>query len=320
MSSASTFIQAVELWAPSADGYLLEFQSGIFGAPAWGFANLTRSMCFGRGEGLPGRAWEEGRPILLSQLQGSLFRRSAAATSLGWTSAVAVPFFAGGTIQSVLVFFCGKAPTQAGTLELWQAQPGLDASLTLVDGAFGPGAQALEAFTRGVTLAPGAGLPGAAHHSGTAQFIDDLGAAQDGFVRAELAAAQGLVRGLAMSCGQHHGVDYVLAFLASQTLPLAQRVECWALDETGSRLQRVFAFSELNGGYSSVTASMQVPTAVSGGAIAKAWLSGLPSINDHPISEPGPPSAAASGLGATGLLAVPFLRDGQVVEVLALYL
>jgi hypothetical protein len=320
MSTASTFIKAAELWVPDAEGHVLEFQSGIFGVPAWGFATMTRSMCFGRAEGLPGRAWDEGRPLLLSPLEGSYFRRADAARTLGWTSALAIPYFAIGAIQAVLVFFCGNAASTAGALELWRTQPDYGAALTLQDGAYGPDAAAFEAHTRGVALGPGVGLPGVAQQSGTARFIEDLGGMQDGFVRAELAADHGLVRGLAVPWGQYNGVDYVAAFLASEMLPLAHRVERWELDDSGGRLQRAYAFSELHGGHSTVVASMPVPSGVTAGAIGKAWLTGLPAINDQPISEPGPPSAAASGLGATGLLAIPMLRAGHVIEVLVLYL
>ena len=71
-----TFIRMAEVWLPSADGTLLEPGGGIYdAAPAFGAA--TRQMCFGRAEGLPGRAWDEGRPLLLSPLDGSTFKRTA---------------------------------------------------------------------------------------------------------------------------------------------------------------------------------------------------------------------------------------------------
>ena len=74
----NTFIRATEVWLPSADRTLLEFGGGLFGG-ATHFAAISRQMCFGRGEGLPGQAWDEGRPILLKQFEGSNYRRTAAA-------------------------------------------------------------------------------------------------------------------------------------------------------------------------------------------------------------------------------------------------
>jgi hypothetical protein len=48
-----TFIKAAEIWVVNPAQRLLEFESGVFG-PAMAFATLSRSMCFGQGEGLPG--------------------------------------------------------------------------------------------------------------------------------------------------------------------------------------------------------------------------------------------------------------------------
>src|SRR3954464_11315489 len=91
-SMISTFIKAAEVWVLSDDGQLLEFGAGTFG-PARRFATISKSMCFGRGEGLPGRAWDEGRPILLNNLEDPYFRRGTAAKAAGLTCAVALPFF-----------------------------------------------------------------------------------------------------------------------------------------------------------------------------------------------------------------------------------
>ena len=77
-----TLIQAAEVWVPDADGHLLEFGSGLYGGLVE-FGAISRQMCFGRGEGLPGRAWDEGRPVLLKDLQGGYFQRAAAARRAG---------------------------------------------------------------------------------------------------------------------------------------------------------------------------------------------------------------------------------------------
>jgi hypothetical protein len=68
----NTLIKAVEVWAPDEDGQLLELAGGLYGL-ASSFGRLSHSMCFGRGEGLPGLAWEEKRPILLTDLGSGHF-------------------------------------------------------------------------------------------------------------------------------------------------------------------------------------------------------------------------------------------------------
>ena len=55
------FIRAAEVWLPDADGTLLEHGGGLYGE-ATDFARRSRDLCFGRGEGLPGFAWEDGAP------------------------------------------------------------------------------------------------------------------------------------------------------------------------------------------------------------------------------------------------------------------
>ena len=73
-----TFIRTLEFWVPDASGSLLEFGGGLFGE-CRRFESATRKLCFGRGEGLPGQAWEAGHPVMLTSLQAPAFRRAAAA-------------------------------------------------------------------------------------------------------------------------------------------------------------------------------------------------------------------------------------------------
>ena len=68
-----TFIRIAEVWVPSEDEGLLELAGGLFdSAPAFGA--ITRRMCFGRAEGLPGRAWDDGHPVMLRKLDGLLLQ------------------------------------------------------------------------------------------------------------------------------------------------------------------------------------------------------------------------------------------------------
>ena len=54
-ATMNTFIRAVEYWLPSRDGSILEFGAGIYGSSRQ-FEAISRNLCFGRGEGLPGQA------------------------------------------------------------------------------------------------------------------------------------------------------------------------------------------------------------------------------------------------------------------------
>jgi len=317
----STFIKAAEVWLPNDDGSLLEFGGGAFG-PAKRFAALSRTMCFGRDEGLPGRAWELGQPVLLRQFEASNFRRTEAARTAGFTCAIAIPFAKRDALGAVLVLFCGHVPSQASALELWHHAAHADGELTLADGAYGSNAQAFETISHETHLPRGAGLPGLAWERGEAVFMEDLAAGPGGFVRAEPAAQAGMVRGLAIPVGTPPENSQVVGFLASRTLPLAQRIERWVPDAAKTALHRAYAFSELHGGHSTVSAELPLSLTATGSvrSIAKAWTTGVPVVNDQPSAEAGAPAAAAAAIGSMALVAIPVVSDGLVTEVVVLYL
>lgn len=317
----SNFIQAAELWLPSSDGSLLDFGGGAFGA-AKRFEARSRSMCFGRGEGLPGRAWDEGRPILLSELSGAGFRRADAARTAGYTCAIALPYFAGDRISGVLVLFCSHDPAHISALELWHHNARLTSDMTLADGAYGAGEASFGAISRETFLPRGVGLPGLAWQRGETVFIEDLASVPGRFLRSETAAEAGLHRGLAIPVGSRVDDCHVVTFLAGSELPLARRIERWVPDAAKTELHRDFAFSELHGGRSAAAARLSIP-AGSGGltsSISTAWTRGVPVINPRPEAEEGPPAAAAAAIGSQALIAIPVVWEGAVSEVVALYL
>ncbi|MDL2336390.1 MAG: GAF domain-containing protein, partial [Pseudomonadota bacterium] len=253
----STFIKAAELWLPGDDGSLLEFRGGAFG-PAKRFAALSRSMCFGRGEGLPGRAWDEGQPVLLRDFASSGFQRGDAARAAGFTCAIALPYFAHGEITAVLVLFCGHDPVQASALELWHHNARVTTDMTLADGAYGSAEQSFEAISRDTYLPRGIGLPGLAWQRGASVFLEDLASVPGRFLRSETAAAAGLLRGLAVPVGSRVDDCHVVTFLAGARLPLALRIERWVCDSTKTKLLRDLAFSELHGGRSAAVAELPI--------------------------------------------------------------
>jgi hypothetical protein len=243
-------------------------------------------------------------------------------------------------IAAVLVILCGHQPRRAGALELWHAASSLSGAMTLVEGTYGiyrdDGttehlAAAFEAASRATSFARGVGLPGMAWASNKAHFQSELTTGPGPFVRGPQAADAGLLRGLGFSVETPRSGHYALTFLAEARLPLAHRIERWRADPAAACLLRVEAFSELHGGHSRVEASLPLPSATTAtasvaadgsattGVIARAWTSALPAINEQPQAEPGPCASAAAAIGASGLLAVPILRNGMPTEILALY-
>ena len=316
-----TFVRAAETWVPSADGAQLVPAPNSFGARKR-LEGLGRTEGFRRGEGLPGRAWEEGRPVLMRELDPAYFQRVAAAEEAGVSCAIAVPVFLSGTLKAVLVIFCGHVAERPNALELWHADAELTSDMTLVDGAYGSGSQAFEAASRTTVLARGDGLPGMAWQRGEIQFVEDLSASAQQFARAEQAGAVGMQRGLAIPFGSRSEGGYVVAVLAGAALPLSLAVERWNPDSSKHNMLRTYAFSERHGGRS--TAQAELPLGTDGaahGVIGTAYTSGVPTISDNPANEPGPVAEMASAVGATAIVAIPVVWGGSLIRgVVTLYL
>ena len=240
-----TFIRAIEVWVPSTDRSILEFGGGLYGT-ATRFAALSKTLCFGRGEGLPGQAWEQQRPIVLKVFEGSYFRRTAAAHAEGITCGIAVPIFAGDFLTAVLVIFCGDDESHAGAIELWGNEPGESADMALVDGYYGTTADTFEFMSRRTTFRRGSGLPGMVWESGEPVVIEDLGKSAR-FLRADSAVKVGINRGFAVPCPVPGEATYVLAFLSALGTPIARRFEIWKPDAEREHLHLEGGFCEQAG-------------------------------------------------------------------------
>jgi hypothetical protein len=290
-----TFIRVAEIWVPDPDGYLLEFGGGLYGdAPEFGA--ISRSMCFGRGEGLPGRVWEEARPVILKDLQGGYFQRAAAAKRAQLSCAVAFPVFFGDSLKAVIVLFCGDGGGHSGGIEVWRNEAGTDADLRLLDGVYGANDGAFATASRDLSLSRGSGLPGTAWQRGASVFVDGV-TESTGFVRAAEAAGTGIRQGLAFPCPVPGADSYVLAFLSEPAVPIATRIESWVPDGDGPALKRAYGFGN---------DALSGPEADRG--ILEAFAGGMPVV-----------CQAAPGSAGASLIALPVIHDGAVVETVAMH-
>jgi len=310
----NSLIQAAEIWLPDADATLLEFGAGLYGS-AVEFGAISQAMCFGRAEGLPGRAWDDARPILLTDLQSGYFRRAAAARKAGLTCAAAMPLYRDGRLTAVLVLFCGGEQREEGAIELWRNDPRVTTDMTLVDGHYGATAESLLADARETYLPRGSGLPGMAWQREGSVFIDGVPRSPK-FLRGEAAAAAGIRHGLALPCAVPGDAHYVLTLLGTAAAPIARRIESW-VPAGGGAMQRSHGHCEQAGALPTGAA-----TATSGAGddtIALAFASAVPQIRARAVDEPGAIGAAALAAGLGGFVALPISADGAVAEVVALY-
>jgi hypothetical protein len=299
-----TLIQAAEIWVPDSEGYLLEFGGGLYDA-AIEFDMVSRTMCFGRGEGLPGRVWEEGHPIILKDLQSSYFRRALAAKQAGLTCAAAMPFYAGDQLKAVAVMFCGSDPLHAGAVELWRNDPRVTTDMTLVDGYYGLAADAFAADSRETYLPRGSGLPGLAWQREGSVFMDGVSGSSK-FVRAGAAEGAGITRGLALPCQVMKNENFALTFLSTALMPVARRVESWVPGASAASLQRAYGYDEDAGALLSAGIPL-TPSIVGHKLVTEAFASATPQLHQRTSNEPG------------AMIVLPIVSDGVVTEVVALY-
>jgi hypothetical protein len=276
-----TFIRTLEFWVPDASGSLLEFGGGLFGE-CRRFEAATRNLCFGRGEGLPGQAWEAGHPVMLTSLQAPAFRRAAAAQADGLSCAIALPAWVDAQLKSVTVLFCGGDQDHAGAIELWHNDPDEGLDLTLAEGYYGTTGDTFEFLSRSTAFRAGTGLPGLAWARQGPVFMPDLGRGS-GFLRADSAVKVGINRGLGVPCASVDGQHYVLAMLSALATPLAWRMDFWEPDALNSPLTHSFGFAE--DGATPVAASAETMP-LDDNAITRVYRSGVPQLHAQTVLLP----------------------------------
>ena len=80
-----TFIRVVELWVPDRTRTRLEF-GGCLGSEEYSeFKAVSENALFAYDEGLPGKAWASGHPVILTEFANSYFKRTDEAIEAGLT-------------------------------------------------------------------------------------------------------------------------------------------------------------------------------------------------------------------------------------------
>ncbi|QPM91340.1 GAF domain-containing protein [Pseudooceanicola algae] len=306
-TTARTFIEVAEIWVPEGDRLVLG--EGHYGALDT-FAEASRRESFAKGEGLPGKAWAEGRPVVLKAFDGSYFKRTEAAKEAGLTAAVAVPVFSGKTLKAVLVVFCADDEVRTGAIEVWKDDDGV---LVLDDGYYGA-AKHFEWVSQHTQFPRGQGLPGGVWASKTPILMRDLGSGYR-FIRAESAGKAGLTTGIGMPIPVPGGETYVLALLSALGTPIARRFELW--DARSARVGKGEPAAVLVDGICAREGKLWVgetedPRRVTAwqGVIGRVLGTGLP------VVEAGTPGLTA---GYDTLIALPIHMDGELAHIVAWY-
>jgi hypothetical protein len=313
-SAVKAFIRAAEIWVPTEDGSALRFLDGLYG-PLEAFRAVSEKMRFARDEGLPGKAWASGHPIILKKFENSYFKRTEAARAVGLTCGVALPVFAGEQLKAVVVFFCGDDAAHVGAIELWNNDPDVSYEMRLVDGYYGT-ADMFE-FNSSYTRFPrGFGLPGRVWKSNMPMIVKDLYRSKS-FLRWQEAVEIGINRGLGIPYPHASGHTWVMTFLSARDTPIARRFEIWVPNETGDAL--VFKAGECD--QSTLLAEDYQATMIGRGegTIGEVWRSGVPALRANIADHASVAGRSAAAAGLDALVAMPIMNEQQLKAMVVWY-
>ncbi|MGJ0483717.1 MAG: GAF domain-containing protein [Methylomicrobium sp.] len=271
-----TFIKVIEIWIPDKERTQLEFGSGLYGSLT-DFKRISEKQHFVYDEGLPGKAWAAGHPIVLSRFEDSYFKRTAEAQKAGLSCGIAIPIFSGDFLLAVVVFLCGDDQEQAGAIEVWCNETAKGDTLQVLDGYYGA-LEHFEALSRQIKLSRDQGIPGRAWAAGMPVLVEDIGKVA-GFPRAEEAQKAIIATGLGIPFIQGDEQIYVTTFLSANATPIAKRIQIWVPDPERGQLICRQSYSKNSNNLAEIFETLTVDKGE--GALGRVWLTGMPSISGN---------------------------------------
>ena len=311
----NTFIKITEIWVPDKERIRLELGTGLYGR-FHEFRMLSERQVFDFGEGLPGRAWAAGHPLILTEFDHSYFQRTEAAKKIGLTCGIAMPVFSGEFLMAVVVFLCGDDQEHAGAIEAWGTDPGRVYELGLIDGYYGT-LKDFEWISRRIKMMRGFGLPGRTWQAGTPVLIEDL-SCSDTFVRPKEALQAGITTGLGIPCFGDANQVYVMTFLSAKKTPIARRIEIWVPDEDREHLAFQSGYCDRDADLSAFYRSAAIGRGE--GLLGGAWLTGIPAVAEKILEKPEIWENFARPVEFDSVLAMPVLDRGRLNAVVAFFI
>jgi len=311
-----TFIRVVELWVPDRTRTRLEFGGSLCSEEFSEFRQLSENTLFAYDEGLPGKAWASGHPIVLTDFSNSYFKRTDEAEEVGLTCGVALPVFAGEFLMAVMVLFCGDDEKHVGAIELWHNDPEVSHEMGLVDGYYGT-ADMFEFNSRHTKFPRGFGLPGRTWKAGMPLIIKDLHNSKR-FLRWEEASEIGMNCGVGIPYKTSSDQTWVMTFLSAQATPIAERFEIWLPNEARSALVFHSGDCSKNTDLEALYASKTIGKGE--GSIGGAWATGMPAISENLKHDTSIAASLARSSGMNQIIVLPVIENALLKAVLAWYL
>ncbi len=311
-----TFIRVVELWVPDRTRTHLEYGGGLCSAEYEEFRALSEHTLFAYDEGLPGKAWASGHPIILTKFADFYFKRTDEAKEAGLTCGVALPVFAGEFLMAVMVLFCGDDAKHVGAIELWHNDPERSHEMSFVDGYYGT-ADMFEFNSRHTKFPRGFGLPGRTWKANMPLIIADLHNAKR-FLRWEEASEIGINCGVGIPYKGANDETWVVSFLSAQATPIAHRFEIWVPNDARDAL--IFESGNCSAGTDLSAAYASKHIRKGEGSIGGAWSTGMPGINDSLKKDSTIAAEAARKIGLNQITVLPIIEGAVLKAVMSWYL
>lgn len=297
-----TFIKVIEIWIPDRERTRLVFGSGLYGALD-DFKIASEKQNFTYDEGLPGKAWAKGHPIVLTKFEQSYFKRTEAAQEAGLTCGIAMPVFAGDFLLAVVVFLCGDDEEHAGSIEVWRQDPGENDKLQVVDGYYGT-LHNFERVSRNTKMAKGQGIPGRAWQSGIPVLLEDIGKLSE-LIQSSGKQQAAISTGLGIPLIHSNGTVHVITFLSAKTTPLAKRIQIWTPDDARQHLTCQQGYSKNGNNLAEMFECLSVKKGE--GALGRVWLTGMPIISGNQSIQYNPDLDSLSSM-----LSIPVIEQGRL--------
>jgi len=303
-----SFIKLIEIWTPTQDRKSLMLGDSYYGDYS-DFYQQSQNISFAYNEGLPGTAWAQSSPIIITDLEHSCFARKEAAKQSDITCAVAVPIFSGQFLLSVIVILCGDKEELAGAIEVWGINSERPSELRLVNGYYGS-LEKFEWVSRRISFQKGSGLPGTILDYRIPQIVANM-TSSEFFLRASNASLDGINTAFGIPFIYNEQHEYVLTFLSACGTPIAQRFEIWLPDRNHDYFSLFTGHSEIPNDVFSFNKVKKGQ-----GLIGQVWLTGCPAISHSPaddsfISD----NAKQDNINAS--VAIPVIEDGALKSIVS---
>ena len=308
----STFIKVIEIWTPATDKQGLSLADAFYGNSGQGgmreFRKVSEQYSFAYGEGLPGKAWSEVRPIIITDLEHSYFKRKEAAARAGLSVGLAIPIFSGEFLIAVVVFLCGEGKGLAGSIESWGTETdkdtGKSTELKLIEGYYGS-LKKLESASRELRFAKGTGFPGSVWDYHIPMIVANM-ANSSLFKRASTATVEGITSAIGLPLNYYTGKEYVVTFLSAYSTPIALQYEIWLPDREHHYLFLHSSEREVKDNLTPLDKNRRIR--LSDGLIGKVWSSGTPAISKNLADDGLLMKGAGQGLKAGFVM--PVIEEG----------